>query len=150
MKINHIALYVNNLDTIKEFYQKYFRATANQKYHNPKTGLETYFLTFRDSHGESLGDEPIIGPSDSLGASPSDARLEIMTRPGLQDASQSAMHLGYTHLAFSVGSKQQVDAITRQLREDGFTVVSGPRTTGDGYYESCVLDPENNQIEIVE
>ena len=127
MKINHVALYVQDLEAAKDFFKKYFGATENQKYHNPKTGLETYFLSFQ---GE--------------------ARLEIMTRPALPSGEKSVLHDGYTHLAFSVGSKQKVDDLTRLLREDGFTVISGPRVTGDGYYESCVLDLEDNQIEIVE
>lgn len=127
MKINHLALYVKDLEGMKAFYKKYFNATENTKYHNPKTGLETYFLTF-----------------------PGEARLEIMTRPDVSESEKKDMQAGYIHLAFSAGSKQKVDDLTHQLKEDGFTVLSGPRTTGDGYYESCVLDPENNQIEIVE
>jgi len=127
MKIDHVALYVKDLEGTKEFYKKYFGATANQKYNNPKTGLETYFLTFD-------GEE----------------RLEIMTRPELQENQKNAMQYGYIHLSFSVGSKQKVDDLTHLLKSDGYIVISEPRTTGDGYYESCVLDAENNQIEIVE
>lgn len=127
MKIDHVALYVNDLEAAKEFYITYFGATANSKYHNPKTGLETYFLAFD-------GEE----------------RLEIMTRPELPDNPKSAIQSGYSHLSFRVGSKQKVDELTYRLKSDGYIVVSGPRTTGDGYYESCVLDSENNQIEIVE
>lgn len=127
MKINHIALYVKDLEGTKEFYKKYFGARENQKYHNSKTGLETYFLSFS-------GEE----------------RLEIMTRPELHENEKNTMQYGYIHLAFSVGSKQKVDDLTHMLKRDGYTVISGPRTTGDGYYESCVLDGENNQIEIVE
>ena len=127
MKIDHVALYVKDLEGTKEFYTKYFGATANQKYHNPKTGLETYFLTFD-------GEE----------------RLEIMTRPELNENQKSSMQYGYIHLSFSVGSKQKVDDLTHLLKSDGYIVINGPRTTGDGYYESCILDAENNQIEIVE
>jgi lactoylglutathione lyase len=127
MKIDHVALYVKDLEGTKEFYKKYFGATAISKYNNPKTGLETYFLIFD-------GEE----------------RLEIMTRPELHENQKNAMQYGYIHLSFSVGSKQKVDDLTHLLKSDGYIVISEPRTTGDGYYESCVLDAENNQIEIVE
>ena len=127
MKLDHVALYVKDLEGAKEFFMKYFGATANSKYNNPKTGLETYFLAFD-------GEE----------------RLEIMTRPELQENQKNVMQYGYSHLSFSVGSKQKVDELTHRLKNDGYIVISGPRTTGDGYYESCVLDAENNQIEIAE
>lgn len=127
MKIEHIAMYVNNIEDIKEFFIKYFKAESNEKYHNPKTGLQTYFLTFEDG-----------------------ARLEIMNRPELISAEKSLMQTGYIHLAFSVGSKEKVDQLTEELREASYEVLSGPRTTGDGYYESCILGPEGNIIEITE
>ena len=127
MKIDHVAIYVKDLEAVKEFYITYFGATAKSKYHNPKTGLETYFLAFD-------GEE----------------RLEIMARPELPENQKNALQYGYSHVSFRVGSKQKVDELTHRLKSDGYLVVSGPRTTGDGYYESCVLDSENNQIEIVE
>lgn len=127
MKINHIALYTNELERIKVFYIKYFNATSNQGYHNPNTGLRTYFLSFEDQ-----------------------TRLEIMTRPNLEQHTSSPMQTGYIHLAFSAGSKENVDSLTATLENDGYTVYSKPRTTGDGYYESCVIDPDGNLIEIVE
>ncbi|MGM9986024.1 MAG: VOC family protein [Bacillaceae bacterium] len=127
MKIDHIALYTTDLEKMKEFYEKYFHAKANDMYHNQITGLKTYFLSFRDG-----------------------SRLEIMTRPTIEMTEPILMRNGYIHLAFSVGSKNKVDELTALLKEDGFTVLSGPRTTGDGYYESCILDPDGNQIEIVE
>ena len=127
MKLDHVALYVKDLEGAKEFFMKYFGATANSKYNNPKTGLETYFLAFD-------GEE----------------RLEIMARPDLRENQKNALQYGYSHLSFSVGSKQKVADLTHWLQSDGYIVISGPRTTGDGYYESCVLDAENNQIEIVE
>ena len=126
MKINHVAIYVNNLEKTKEFYVKYFQAKANEKYHNKKTGLQTYFLSFPES----------------------DTRLEIMTRPDLSAREDRAMNEGFIHLAFSVGSKEKVDELTEILKADGFEVISGPRTTGDGYYESCIVGIEGNQIEI--
>ena len=126
MKISHIALYVNDLEGIKDFYQKYFGAESNSLYHNPKNGLKTYFLSFGDG-----------------------SQLEIMTRPNILMRDKSVTDSGYIHFAFSVGSKEKVDELTLLLKNDGFSVISGPRVTGDGHYESCVLDPENNQIEIV-
>lgn len=127
MKINHIAMYVNNLERTKNFYEKYFNATSNEKYHNKKTDLETYFLTFEDN-----------------------SRLEIMSRPEIVESKKFMFSSGYSHIAISVGSKEKVDSLTAQLEEDGYRVISMPRVTGDGYYESLVLDYENNQIEIVE
>lgn len=126
MKIDHVALYTNDLEGMKAFYMKYFGAVSNDGYHNPKTGLRTYFLSFQDG-----------------------SRLEIMTRPNLELHTAAPYQTGYTHLAFSVGSPELVDSLTATLEQDGCRVVSRPRTTGDGYYESCILDPDGNQIEIV-
>lgn len=125
MKIEHSALYVQNLEEMKQFFEQYFSAQANTKYHNPKTGLQTYFLTFE-----------------------SGARLELMTRQDMINSDKILFRTGFTHLAFSLGSKEQVDQLTKRLKSDGYTVISGPRITGDGYYESCILDPEANQIEL--
>lgn len=126
MKIGHIALYTDDLEKSREFYEKYFGATANQKYHNPKTGLQTYFLSFLDN----------------------DVRLEIMTRPGLTERKDRIMNTGFIHLAFSTGSREKVDELTERLVKDGFPCLSGPRTTGDGYYESVVEDCCGNLLEI--
>lgn len=125
MKIDHAALYVENLEKAKKFFEDYFHAVSNEKYHNKNTGFESYFLTFQG-----------------------DVRLEIMTKPELSKHEKSPVSWGFVHLAFSVGSKEQVDTLTARLKEDGYAVISGPRTTGDGYYESCILDGEGNQIEI--
>ncbi len=125
MRIEHIALYVTDLAAQRDFFIKYFGAKSNDGYHNPKTGLRSFFLTFENG-----------------------ARLELMSRPEVTDCEKPLYKSGYIHLAFSVGSKQKVDELTAKLKADGFEVISGPRTTGDGYYESCVLDPEGNQIEI--
>jgi len=127
MKIEHIALYVTDLETMKKFYEDYFSAKSNDKYHNPTTGLETYFLSFDEG-----------------------SRLELMTRPDIVSQEKPLFRTGITHLAFSTGSKELVNQLTQRLKNDGYEVISGPRTTGDGYYESCVLDPEGNQIEITE
>ena len=127
MKLDHIALYVKDLENARTFFIRYFGATSNEMYHNPRTGLKTYFLSF----GEG-------------------ARLEIMERPDMVECEKSPLRTGYIHMAFSVGGKERVDELTEQLRVDGYAVVSGPRTTGDGYYESCVEGPEGNLIEITE
>ncbi|MDD6173057.1 MAG: VOC family protein [Elusimicrobiaceae bacterium] len=126
MKIEHLALYVEDLERMKDFYVKYFQAKAGDLYHNKTTGLKTYFLYFEDG-----------------------ARLEIMNKPGLKRNNLNE-GFGYTHLAFSAGSKEAVNILTQQLKEDGFKIISGPRTTGDGYYESLAADPENNLIEITQ
>jgi lactoylglutathione lyase len=126
MKMNHVAIYVADLEKMKSFYETYFLATANTMYHNPKSGLRTYFLAFEDG-----------------------SRLEIMNRPDVIERNKEKAEMGLIHLAFGVGSETEVDKLTATLKKDGYEVLSGPRRTGDGYYESCVLDPEGNQIEIV-
>ena len=128
MKINHVAIYVKDLEKTREFYEKYFEAKANEKYYNKNTGLQTYFLTFPNS----------------------EARLEIMSRPELSERNDKIMSEGFIHVAFSVGNKENVDKLTQRLVNDGFRCWSGPRTTGDGYYESVVEDCEGNLIEITE
>ena len=125
MKIEHIALYVNRLEEARDFFIKYFGAKSNSGYHNQKTNFRSYFLSFDDG-----------------------ARLEIMNKPKMTDLPKELSRTGYTHIAFSVGSKEKVDSLTAELKNDGYEVVSGPRTTGDGYYESCVVIIEDNQIEI--
>lgn len=125
MKIDHAALYVKDLEGAKTFFETYFNAVSNEKYHNKTTGFESYFLSF-DDH----------------------TRLEIMTKPELREHEKSPVSWGFIHLAFNVGSKEEVDALTARLEAHGYTVISGPRTTGDGYYESCILDAEGNMIEI--
>lgn len=125
MRIEHIAMYVNDLEGAKQFFVTYFGAKANNGYHNEKTDFQSYFLTFEDG-----------------------ARLEIMTRPEMEDMEKSQARTGFIHLAFSVGSKEKVDSLTTRLQQNGFEVISGPRTTGDGYYESCISGWENNLIEI--
>lgn len=125
MKIEHIAMYVNDLEATKEFFIKYFDAVSNEMYHNQRTGFKSYFLSFEDG-----------------------ARLEIMTKEAMEDTKKTLTRTGFIHLAFSVGSKEKVDSLTSKMKEDGYEVISGPRTTGDGYYESCIVAVEDNQIEI--
>ncbi len=125
MKIEHVAIYVNDLEAARDFFVEYFGGRADAGYHNRTTGFRSFFLTFDAG-----------------------ARLEIMKRPEMTDDRKARNRTGYTHIAFSVGSRKKVDALTERLRADGYTVLSGPRTTGDGYYESCVAVFEDNQIEI--
>lgn len=127
IKIDHIAVYVHDLETVKNFFIRFFSAKANTMYHNPRTGLRSYFMSFDDG-----------------------SRLEIMSRPEVGRIERDVYRAGYTHLSFSVGSKEEVDRITNLLKESGYEILSGPRFTGDGYYESSVLGPENNIIEITE
>ena len=125
MRIEHIALYVRDLEGAKEFFVKYFHGQPGAPYHNHKTGFQSIFLSFSDG-----------------------SRLELMTKPGLADSEGHHNHFGYAHIAVSVGSMETVDALTSQMVHDGYKCISGPRTTGDGYYESCVLGFEGNLIEI--
>lgn len=125
MKIEHIAMYVQDLEKTKEFFVKYFAAKSNAMYHNPNTDFKSYFLSFDDG-----------------------ARLEIMQKPGVEAQTENQMRTGFIHVAISVGSKEQVDKLTETLKQDGYMVTSGPRITGDGYYESCVVAVEGNLIEI--
>ena len=126
MKIDYVALFCRDLEAMRQFFLDYFEAMSNEQYHNPRTGLRTYILTF---------------PEDG-------ARLELMQRPDIIDADPSKPNIGFIHISFAVGSKEAVDAKTQELRDAGYQVTSGPRTTGDGYYESCILGPEGIQIEI--
>lgn len=125
MTIDHIALYVNDLEGAKAFFETYFEAVSNDGYHNRETDFRSYFLTFSDG-----------------------SRLEIMTKPDLTDSGNLLDRFGYAHIAFSVGSRDAVDELTTRLDAGGFPTLSGPRVTGDGYYESCVLGFEGNILEI--
>ena len=125
MKIEHIAMYVNDLEGARDFFIKYLGGRSNDGYHNEQTGFRSYFISFEDG-----------------------ARLEIMNKPGLVDEKKELDRTGYAHIAFSLGRKEAVDLLTSRLKDDGYAVLSGPRTTGDGYYESCIVAIEDNQIEI--
>ncbi len=125
MNIEHIALYVRDLEGARVFFETYFEAQSNSLYHNPKTGFSSYFLSFADG-----------------------ARLEIMTKASLDQSQLPTERLGFIHLAFSLGSKERVDQLTQRMVADGYELLSGPRITGDGYYESCLLGFENNIIEL--
>lgn len=124
MKIEHAGMWVKDLEAIREFYEAYFNARHCGLYTNDKKHFSSYFLTFD-----------------------SGCRLEIMHNPAICAAGNEAV-LGLAHLAFSLGSEDAVLALTEHLRSDGYRVVGEPRTTGDGYYESVVLDPEGNRVEL--
>jgi lactoylglutathione lyase len=128
MTLEHVAIWTNDLEGLRQYYIKYFTAHSNEKYKNEKTGFESYFLTFE-----------------------SGARLELMRRPGIPNNANDTInrqHLGIIHLAFGVSSTQEVDAKARQLQDDGFRILSGPRKTGDGYYEFETIDPDHNRLEV--
>ncbi len=126
MKIEHMAIWVADIEGMRAFYEHYFNAISGQKYHNPAKNFTSYFLSF------------IEGP-----------RLELMQKPEIPSIGNSAgEYLGISHFAVSVGTKEEVDNLTATLGKDGYSVVGEPRTTGDGHYESVVLDPEGNRIEI--
>ena len=125
MKIEHIAMYVNELEAARDFFVKYLGGVSNDGYQNKTTGFKSYFISFDDG-----------------------ARLEIMNKPSMDNIAKSANRTGYIHIAFSVGSVEEVDRLTSEFKDAGFEVLSGPRTTGDGYYESSIVGFEGNLIEI--
>lgn len=129
MKINHIAIYTTDLERLSEFYEEYFYAIKDKgkDYVNPTTGLKTRFLKFDN-----------------------DVKLEIMTKPGLEEGEKGFPNTGFAHFCISAGSQKQVDSVTARLFKTGFHVVKPPRITGDGYYESCIEDPDGNLVEITE
>ncbi|AYV67663.1 MULTISPECIES: VOC family protein [Niallia] len=124
MKIEHVAIWVKDLEGMKTFYTTYFEGTANSKYQNIEKKFESYFISFKEG-----------------------ARLELMRKAGI-DKSDSDDRVGWAHIAISLGSKEAVNQLTERLQKDGFLLVNGPRLTGDGYYESVIEDPEGNLIEL--
>src|ERR1700722_1236723 len=127
MHIDHVALWTHDIERCKRFYALYFGATAGAGYANPKKGFESCFLSFADG-----------------------ARIEAMKTTALAPVAfePGAQRMGLTHLALAVGSEQLVDDLTNRIKEDGYLVLDEPRRTGDGYYESVVVDPDGNRIEI--
>jgi lactoylglutathione lyase len=126
--LEHVAIWTDKLEALKDFYVKYFDGKANDKYTNEKKQFESYFLSFD-----------------------SGARLEIMQMPNIPDNVNDrvvAQHKGIIHLAFGVDTKMEVDEKATQLKANGFKILSGPRKTGDGYYEFETLDPDNNRLEV--
>ena len=151
MRIDHAALFCRDLEQMRQFFIDYFDARSNEQYHNPRTGLRTYILSFTEGSTrlELMQRTEQREPSSSLEWPSRDGRRQSQ-RPDVQDADPSQPTIGYVHLSFAVGSRKGVDLLTRRLAADGYTVTSGPRTTGDGYYESCILGPEGIQIEVTE
>ena len=127
MYIEHIAIWCSDLEKMKDFYCNYFNATSNKKYFNAAKQFSSYFISFENG-----------------------ARLELMQMPGIPLNSNDTIqqYTGFIHFAVAAGSVETVNELTEKLRSAGFTIVGEPRTTGDGYYESVVLDPEGNRIEI--
>jgi lactoylglutathione lyase len=126
MKIEHLALWVRDLERSRTFYHKYFKGISGEIYVNTKNQFSSYFMSFEGG-----------------------ARLELMHSPNVVEPSIGQNHrIGITHFAISVGSKEIVDRLTEEIRDDGFAILGEPRTTGDGYYESVVADPDGNRVEI--
>jgi len=125
VRIEHIAVWTDDIERLAEFYEKYFGGKRNNKYINSQKQFESYFLTFDDN-----------------------TRLEIMTKPSLGINEKEQLMTGFAHIAFSVGSCEEVIRLTDLLTADGYKLISPPRTTGDGYFESAILDPGGNIVEI--
>lgn len=129
MRIDHLAIWVDDIEKMRDFYLQYFDITSGEKYFNPLKNYTSYFLTFNEG----------------------DCRIELMHRPDIDNfTGKRAFNKGLAHFSISVGSKEKVNMLTERFSNDGYTIASEPRTTGDGYYESAVLDPEGNYIEIFE
>ena len=126
MNIEHVAIYVNNLEVEKNFFVKYFGAKASEKYTNFQGDFTSYFLTFDNG-----------------------SRFEIMHRTGMFDPKKAKYRSGYHHIALNVGDRNDVNNLTRQMEDDGIYIIAAPRKTGDGYYASIVADPEDNEIELL-
>ena len=126
MNIEHVAIYVNNLEVEKKFFVKYFGAKASEKYTNFQGDFTSYFLVFDNG-----------------------SRFEIMHRTGMFDPKKAKYRSGYHHIAINVGDRNDVNNLTRQMEDDGVYIIAAPRKTGDGYYASIVADPEDNEIELL-
>lgn len=125
MQLTHIAIWTNELERSREFYVTYFGGKSNEKYVNPKKGFASYFITFEGG-----------------------ASLEIMQRVDVTEE-REGLFIGLAHFAFLVGSKENVNNMIEMFRKDGYTILGEPRTTGDGFYEGSVADPDGNIVEII-
>ncbi|MBP7613587.1 MAG: VOC family protein [Paludibacter sp.] len=129
MKLEHIAIWTDNIELLRNYYVSFFDGQSNEMYINPKTQFQSYFISFE-----------------------SGARLEIMSMPNIPDNTNdtiNAQHKGIIHIAFSVDTKQEVDAKAALLQANGLEILNGPRVTGDGYYEFVTLDPDKNRLEVI-
>ena len=159
MKIEHVAIWVRDIDKVCEFYRKYFGGVVHPIYHNPAKQFTSRFITFDDGarleimHRPDICVERNVGTVEMFHVKHAIASVATgCSHTGMTEhehvGHEVSQHLGFTHLSFSVGSKEEVDRLTQKMSEDGIQVVGQPRTTGDGYYESVVLDPEGNRIEL--
>ena len=129
MKLEHIAIWTDNIELLRNYYVSFFEGQSNEMYINPKTQFQSYFISFESA-----------------------ARLEIMSMPNIPENTNdtiNAQHKGIIHIAFSVATKQEVDAKAALLQANGFELLNGPRVTGDGYYEFVTLDPDKNRLEVI-
>ena len=150
MKIEHVAIWVKDIDNVCEFYRKYFGGVVQPLYHNPAKQFTSRFITFDDGARLEIMHRPDINVGTLT-----ESKSNILGFGNVHTSVAAALtlrmfHVEQFHLAFSVGSKEEVDRLTQQMSDDGITIAGQPRTTGDGYYESVVLDPEGNRIEITE
>ena len=148
MKIEHVAIWVKDIDNVCEFYRKYFGGVVQPLYHNPAKQFTSRFITFDDGARLEIMHRPDINVGTLT-----ESKSNILGFGNVHTSVAAALtlrmfHVEQFHLAFSVGSKEEVDRLTQQMSDDGITIAGQPRTTGDGYYESVVLDPEGNRIEI--
>ena len=159
MKIEHVAIWVRDIDKVGEFYRKYFGGVVHPIYRNPAKQFTSRFITFDDGarleimHRPDICVERNVGTVEMFHVKHAIASVATgCSHTGMTEhehvGHEVSQHLGFTHLSFSVGSKEKVDRLTQQMFSEGTPIVGQPRTTGDGYYESVVLDPEGNRIEI--
>ena len=165
MKIEHVAIWVKDIDRVCEFYRKYFGGVVQPLYHNLAKQFTSRFVTFEDGarleimHRPDIDSNDVetltesnVGTAEMFHVKPLQGECSDHTCMGIAEPKEVghevSQHLGFTHVSFSVSSKEKVDSLTQQMSDDGITIVDQPRTTGDGYYESVVLDPEGNRIEI--
>lgn len=128
MKIDHIAIWTNQLEEMKDFYTEFFNMTSNKKYFNATKEFSSYFLSYKNG-----------------------ARIELMHKPGIRVLKEKLENeLGFAHFAISLGNREAVDQLTEKIRSNGYKIVGEPRKTGDGYYESVIADPDGNLVEITE
>ena len=142
MKIEHVAIWAKDIDKVCDFYHKYFDGEVQPLYHNPAKQFTSRFVTFES--GARL--EVMFWKTNTW--SPWHLHASSLCVGTVTSPMFHVEHCGLTHLSFSVASKEEVDRLTQKMSDDGIQIVGQPRTTGDGYYESVVLDPEGNRVEV--